>query len=255
VQPNLLTLKPVETDDLNRLRAEFAERERRLAGSDIYSPFYPANLFIIQQRQRVILKVLRRHGFSSLRNRRILELGCGRGDVLLEYLSYGSTAKNLYGTDLIFHRINEARTRLPNLPLTCADGQHLPYASKVFDLVLQYTVFSSLLDEEIKSNLAREMLRVVKPEGMILWYDFWLNPMNKQTRGIRPGEIRRLFPACTFEFHRITLAPPLTRRLAPISWLACSMLEKIKIFNTHYLVAIRKESGIHSSIQKRITKL
>jgi hypothetical protein len=74
---------------------------------------------------------------------------------------------------------------------------------------------------------------------LILWYDFWLNPTNKQTRGIRPPEIRRLFPGCGFEFHRITLAPPLARRIVPISWLLAALLEKLKLLNTHYLVAIQ----------------
>jgi hypothetical protein len=83
------------------------------------------------------------------------------------------------------------------------------------------------------------MMRVVKRNGLILSYDFWLNPSNPQTRGLRPDEIRRLFPGCRFEFHRITLAPPIARRLVPASWLLCAFLEKLKIFNTHYLVAIR----------------
>jgi hypothetical protein len=48
-----------------------------------------------------------------------------------------------------------------------------------------------------------------------------------------------LFPNCTYEFHKITLAPPLARRIVPISWILALLLEKLKIFNTHYLVAIR----------------
>jgi hypothetical protein len=36
----------------------------------------------------------------------------------------------------------------------------------------------------------------------------WLNPTNPQTRGIRPAEIRRLFPDCKYHFERITLTPP-----------------------------------------------
>jgi hypothetical protein len=83
------------------------------------------------------------------------------------------------------------------------------------------------------------MLRVLRPSGLILWYDFWLNPVNPQTRGIRPAEIKRLFPNCRYEFHRITLAPPIARRLVPISWGLCLFLEGLKIFNSHYLVAIR----------------
>ena len=42
--------------------------------------------------------------------------------------------------------------------------------------------------------MAEEMVRVLrKPDGLIVWYDFWLNPTNKQTRGIRPTEIKKLF--------------------------------------------------------------
>ncbi len=65
--------------DLDRLRAEYADRERRLAGSDLYSPFNPSNLFITQQRQRATVALLRRHGFSPLTGQRILEVGCGAG--------------------------------------------------------------------------------------------------------------------------------------------------------------------------------
>jgi hypothetical protein len=67
----------------------------------------------------------------------------------------------------------------------------------------------------------------------------WLNPTNPHTHGIRPAEIMRMFPNCQYEFHRITLAPPIARLLVGASWLLCAFLEKLKIFNTHYLVAIR----------------
>jgi len=70
-----------------------------------------------------------------------------------------------------------------------------------------------------------------------------LNPTNPQARGIRPKEIKRLFPDCRYEFQRITLAPPITRKLASISWGLCLFLESLKIFNTHYLVAIRPGTG------------
>jgi len=58
-----------------------------------------------------------------------------------------------------------------------------------------------------------------------------------------------LFPGCAFEFHKITLAPPLARRVVPVSWGLAYGLERLKIFNsvpfgdTHYLVAIRQRTG------------
>jgi len=104
---------------------------------------------------------------------------------------------------------------------------------------MQFTAFSSILDDTVKANLAMEKLRVLKPGGMILSYDFWLNPTNPQTRGIRPAEIKQLFSNCYYEFHKITLAPPIARRVVLLSWILAYGLEWLTIFNSHYLVAIR----------------
>lgn len=222
-----------------RLRAEYADREQRLSGSNIYSIFNPSNLYMRQQRQRAVLRTLQKSGFSSLKEKSILEIGCGSGGVLQEFLSFGASPHHLAGCDLLPKGLGHARRTLPaHVSLACADGQALPYRSRSFDLLLQYTAFSSVLDDGIKASMAREMLRVIKPGGMILWYDFWLNPTNKQTRGIRPTEIKRLFPRCRFEFQRITLAPPIARRLVSLSWGFCLFLESLKLLNTHYLVTI-----------------
>lgn len=228
------------SDDLQRLRREYADRERRLKDSDIYSRFNLANLFILQQRQREILAFLRQNHLNNLKDSRILEIGCGKGGVLVEFLSFGSSPRNLYGCELLEDHVHNAQQSLPGSPLSCADGQHLPYFKETFDLVMQFTMMSSILDPVIRQRIAQEMLRVLKPSGLILWYDFWLNPTNPQTHGIRPAEIHQLFPGCTIKFRRITLAPPLTRALAPISWLACGLLEKLWLLNTHYLAAIQK---------------
>lgn len=231
-------------NDLARLRTEYAERQQRPALSALYSPFNAANLFALQQRQRAVLPLLERHGFNPLDGKAVLELGCGQGGVLLEFLGYGTRPARLHGLDLLPDRLERARSQLPHLPLSCGDGRRLPYPAGTFDLVLQFTAFSSILDDGVKAALAQEMVRVVRPShGLILWYDFWLNPTNPQTRGIRPAEIRRLFPTCRVEFQRITLAPPLARRVAPVSWLLAGLLEKLRLFNTHYLAAIRVENA------------
>lgn len=227
-----------EHPDLARLRSEYAERAKSVEPGR-YSLFNPAQLFAIQSRQRAVLQCLRENGFSTLKGRRILELGCGSGGVLLETLSFGAVPGTLHGADLLFTRLRAARQPLASLPLLCADGQMLPYASESFDLTMQFTVFSSVLDDEVRRNMAQEMLRVTRPDGLILWYDFWLNPTNLLTRGIRPSEIHALFPGCTFQFRRITLAPPIARRLVPLSWTFSLLLENLKIFNTHHLVVIR----------------
>ncbi len=222
-----------------RIESVYQDRARRLAGTNLYSALNTETLYRIQQRQKAEVSLLKKYGFDHLDGCRILEVGCGSGGILSQLLTYGVQERCLFGTDLLYSRVRGGRDHLNGVSFSCADGQCLPYATGSFDLVLQYTVFSSVLDDTIKQNIAREMLRVTRPDGMILWYDFWLNPSNKQTRGIRPAEIKRLFPRCAFDFHRITLAPPIARRVVPVSWILALLLEKAQIINSHYLVAIR----------------
>ena len=119
----------------------------------------------------------------------------------------------------------------------------MPFEDSSFDVVAQFTVFSSVLDVDMKKVLASEMLRVLKDEGRILWYDFYVNnPRNHDTRGIRKLEIARLFPDCCIELTKVSLLPPLSRVLAPWTWLGCYALEQLQVFNTHYLGTIRKNS-------------
>jgi ubiquinone/menaquinone biosynthesis C-methylase UbiE len=226
-------------DDLTRLRNEYSHRQQRLAGSDLYSWTNPAALFEVHQRQRAVLKALRAHAQPDLSQARLLEMGCGRGGVLKEFLNFGMLPAHLHGVDLLPDRLLQAQAGLPASPLAEADGQALPYPPHSFDLVLQFTALSSILDERIRQAVCREMLRVLRPSGLILWYDFWLNPTNPHTHAIRPPEIRQFFPTCAFEFHRLTLAPPLARRLVPLSWTLALLLENLRIFNSHYMVVIR----------------
>jgi SAM-dependent methyltransferase len=122
-----------------------------------------------------------------------------------------------------------------------ANAAFLPFAAAAFDLVVQSTLFTSILDPVMKETVAGEMLRVLKPRGVILWYDYHVdNPWNPDVRGVKKREIHSLFPGCRIELHRVTLAPPLARVLAPYSFLLCSLLEKLRILNTHYLGVIKK---------------
>lgn len=230
-------------DEIRRIRKEYARRAQDTGQNALYSLFNPGALFLHTQRARYVLSMLRWHSIHSLRGRMVLEVGCGGGSVLREFLAYGTDVSLLHGIDLLEQRLHQARLASSNLPLACADGQALPYPDRSFDLVLQFTVLTSVLDPEFKVTMAREMLRVLKPDGLILWYDFWLNPINAQAQGIRPREIKMLFPNCHFGFRRITLAPPIARRLAKWAWGACLLLEWLRLFNTHYLVAIQPRSG------------
>lgn len=87
----------------------------------------------------------------------------------------------------------------------------------------------------------KEMHHVLKEEGLILWYDFFLNnPANPDVRGIRKRQIAHLVPDCHIDFHGVSLAPPLARVIAPYSWSGCNVLERIRLFVSHYLIVIKR---------------
>ena len=118
----------------------------------------------------------------------------------------------------------------------------LEFTDQKFDLVFQATVFTSILDPALKRQIAAEMMRVTKDDGLILWYDFRVNnPWNSDVQGVKSHEIQKLFPECDIRLRRVTLAPPLARQLAPYSWIACYFLEKIPWLCTHYLGVVRKK--------------
>ena len=182
------------------------------------------------------MKLLVDEGYFPLDEIRVLDVGCGHGSWLVEFESWGANRAKLAGIDLDPERIARARERVPGADIRQGDGNSLPWPDGSFDLVLQSTVFTSILDGAMRTTVAAEMTRVMAPTGAILWYDFFRdNPGNADVRGVRSDEISRLFPGLTVSLRRITLAPPIARRLAPRGWVAATALESMRALNTHYL--------------------
>lgn len=222
-----------------RIRTVYAKRHR----NDVrYSWLSPGHLFIMQEREQRLLTLLRRHGFALLDTYKILEIGCGTGYWLREFIKWGARPENITGVDLLSERVIEAKKLCPEaVQVHCGSAAELAFPKETFDLVLQSTVFTSVLDASMKQQMASEILRVVKSNGLILWYDYHVNnPWNADVRGVKRQEISQLFPGCFIKLQRITLAPPLVRLLAPYSWLACYVLGKIPWLCTHYLGVVRK---------------
>lgn len=228
-------------DEASRIRAVYARRQESGAEAK-YAYWEPANLYLVQQLERVIVGVLHRQGLLPLGERRVLDVGCGDGFWLRFLLRLGARPQNLYGIDLLPDRIERGRDLCPGMDLTVGDATALPYPEGSFDLAMQFTVFTSVLDGAARGRLAAEMVRVLRPGGLVLWYDFILNPGNPETRGIGSEEVRALFPGCQHRFQRTTLAPPLSRRLAGRFGLACYLLEKVPWLRTHYLATVVKPS-------------
>jgi SAM-dependent methyltransferase len=227
--------------ELNRIRAEYARRAQdpRLQGR--YSLFRRDVQFVVHTRERAILRMLRQAGFEPLNCHDVLDLGCGAGGELPDLLRWGADPARLVGCDLLPERVLAARERLPaGTLLAVADGGDLPYPSARFDLVLQFTVFTSVLDPALRQRIAGEMWRVLRPGGAVLWYDFRYAGPNPAVRPIHPREVRTLFPQGELTAQRVTLAPPLARRMAGWSWLLCELMGALPWLRTHDLILIRK---------------
>lgn len=197
---------------------------------------------MLQERERRFLSLLRENGCVPLSDKRILEIGCGKGELLREVVKWGAEPENVVGVELLDDRVSDAVRLCPGgTRIVRGNAANLDFPDGSFDLVLQSTVFTSVLDQRTKSRMASEMLRVLKPDGLILWYDYHMNnPRNSDVRGVGRREIHGLFRGCAIELRRITLAPPLARLLAPYSWLLCYLLSKVPILCTHYIGVIRK---------------
>lgn len=224
--------------ETGRILEEHRRREREIPAG-FYDLDRPANLFLRQGQERALRGALERSGLLPLAGRRLLEVGCGSGNWLEILERFGVRREGLSGIDLDPGRVEVCRSRFPGADIRSGDASVLPWESGSFDLVFQSTVFSSILDPEMRRAVASEMLRVLAPGGAILWYDFFMdNPANPNVRGVRRREIEALFPGCRVDLRRATLAPPLARRIVPVSWTLAAVLESLRVFDTHYLGVI-----------------
>ena len=220
-----------------RLNEAYAKRDR---GKYIWSS--RGHEFGMQERERYALSLLRRHNCMPLTEKTILDVGCGSGAWIQQFIRWGARPENVTGIDVRSDPLIRARQALPlSVRLELGSGAVLPFEPATFDIVLQATMFTSVLDGAIRQQIATEMLRVLKPNGLILWYDFLVNnPANPDVRGVRKREISALFSGCRFDLRRMTLLPPVVRWLAPRSWLLTYMLSHVRPFCTHYLGAITR---------------
>jgi len=145
-----------------------------------------------------------------LQDRRLLDIGCGTGGDLMALVMLGFDPDNLVGYELLEHLVERARHRLPpSVRIECGDALKIPAEPASCDVVMQSTVFTSLLDEDFQRRLAARMWSLVKPGGGVLWFDFvYNNPRNPDVRGVPRDRIAELFGGAEMTCWRLWLAPP-----------------------------------------------
>ncbi len=219
-----------------------AQRYARRTASERYSMLRPDVWQTLQERQRALLSLFTRLGWRELDALSVLEVGCGSGGNLLELLQLGFTPQHLAGVELLPERFAQARARLPaGVTLWVGDAAALDLPAESLDIVYASTLFSSLLDAGFQERLAASMWRWVRPGGGVLWYDFTHdNPQNPDVRGVRLRRIRSLFPNAAIDARRVTLAPPIARRVAPLHPSLYTLFNLVPWLRTHRLCWLRK---------------
>jgi ubiquinone/menaquinone biosynthesis C-methylase UbiE len=182
-----------------------------------------------REAEAAVLRHVSKRTGGSLRDRRILDIGCGAGGWIHELILWGAEPELIYGVDALGDRLEEARRKVPlGVNLSLVNAAKLNFADSFFDLVLMFHSVSMMAEEQMRVSVASEALRVLKPGGAVLWYDFrYQRPaMRGLECPIRKRDLRRWFPGCRFHLQSILAFPPISRRLARI-WLPLWYLLKI----------------------------
>jgi ubiquinone/menaquinone biosynthesis C-methylase UbiE len=229
-----------DADELDAIRERY---ERRGAlPTDRYSHDNPEVLARVHERRRALTALLAARGISSLRGLDVIEVGCGIGTNLLELLELGAAPERLVGNELLPDRLARAREVLPPaVRLLPGDAAALQLGDSAFDIVYQSTVFSSILNSQLQTCLAASMWRWLKRGGGVLWYDFtYNNPSNPDVMGVPLHRVRELFPDGQLHALRVTLAPPIARRVTAVHPALYSLFNAVPLLRTHVLCWIQK---------------
>lgn len=99
----------------------------------------------------------------------VLDVGCGTG-LLLERLFRERPSAKLTGVDASTAMLDVARDRLPTeVTLVEGNAEALPFADRSFDVVTSSSVLHYLREP---SRGLEEMLRVLRPQGMLIVTDW-----------------------------------------------------------------------------------
>lgn len=170
---------------------------------------------------------------------RLLDLGCGDGSLIGTVLRRWPDV-DATGVDLLPDRIDEARRFVPDATFIVASADALPLETVAFDVVTAITLFSSIPSADMERSVATEIGRVLSPGGWLVWYDLrYDNPSNAEVHGLSSRRLAALFPGWRQELRSVTLAPPIARRLGPLTPIGYPVLQAIPPLRTHLVGRLR----------------
>jgi hypothetical protein len=192
---------------------EMATRYRRRESRSIHPNERRFVHWARAEREFVYSELLHAHFGDRLAAVTALEVGAGSGDNLLYLHRTGIHWAHMSANELLSDRAESLRQNFPLVQVYGGSAFDLP-ETPTYDLVFVPLVFSCLLDDGFRRALAGRLWNLVRPGGLLLWYDLAVNnPRNRDVRGVPRPEVQQLFPHARISFRRVTLAPPVARRL------------------------------------------
>lgn len=201
----------------------------------------PGNRRMVEEGMAWLKRQLSDSGRLPLAGRRVLEVGCSQGDMLLRMLEFGAQPENLFGVDVLAERIAEANHACPAANFSYGNAAALPFDDAQFDVILVFKLFSSILDEGIASAVAAEINRVLAPDGVVLWWDMrYPNPWNPNVRPVSRAKLRGYFPHFDLKLTSATLLPPLARRFGRFTSAMYPVFCALPCLRSHWIGILSK---------------
>jgi ubiquinone/menaquinone biosynthesis C-methylase UbiE len=223
--------------DAARVIEEYGRRGRDPSLARYYARIGTALGRAVAERRHTVLKLLTTVG--TLSTLRVLDIGCGDGGDLAFFAEHGFEPRLIAGVDLLPEALALAREHLPEATFQEGNAARLPFDDGGFDVVLQTTVLSSIIDPDVRKAVALEAARVLRPGGLIVSYDMRSDTSgNEHLVAIDRRELERLFG----EIGQMELSPlTLSLRIASrVPRQVGALLDRLPMLRSHYLVAVRK---------------
>ena len=164
---------------------------------------------------------------------RVIDLGCGTGDLLDDVERFGLRPEWL-GVDLRPEAIADAVRSHPSARFIVASADDVPEPPGSVDVIVAQLLFSSLPTDALEHAVAAEIRRLLRPGGRLVWCDLrFANPSNPEVHGVGSPALQELFPTWEARLRTVGLLPPIARRLGRSTAILYPVLSAFSPIRSH----------------------
>lgn len=220
-----------DANEIRRIRAVYAEYDNRSLGATLWgqNPGNVANAeWLAQSVVDAVAERADRDGPMT-----IVDIGCGGGGLLGRLRQRLPAPVRLVGVDLIEERLGRATADFWAL---VGDACHLPLRRASADVIVFSTVFSSILANGMRAQIAAQAAAAIRPGGLVIVHEMRYPSRNPNVERLSRTDLRQLFPSFTAQLEPHTLVPPLARRLGSLTPRLHPLLRRRPWLLSHYFV-------------------